>query len=49
MKEETLLIIPQLEGLNEYVVLENYIPVAMLGIKRNLKGVKTKDENGTNE
>jgi HK97 family phage portal protein len=35
------------DGLNEYVVLENYIPVAEVGNQKKLKGGETKNENGT--
>jgi HK97 family phage portal protein len=37
------------DGLNEYVVLENYIPVAEVGNQKKLKGGEQKVENGTNE
>jgi HK97 family phage portal protein len=37
------------EGLNEYVVLENYIPVAEVGNQKKLKGGEKQSENGTNE
>ena len=36
-------------GLNEYVVLENYIPVEDVGNQKKLKGGEKKSENGTNE
>ena len=35
------------EGLNEYVVLENYIPVAEVGNQKKLKGGEKENENGT--
>lgn len=38
------------EGLNEYVVLENFIPVAEVGNQKKLKGgEKENDANGTNK
>ena len=37
------------EGLNEYVVLENYIPVADVGNQKKLKGGEKGSESGTNE
>lgn len=37
------------DGLNEYVVLENYIPVAEVGNQKKLKGGEKASENGTNE
>ena len=37
------------DGLNDYVVLENYIPVADVGNQKKLKGGDNKNESGTNE
>ena len=37
------------DGLNEYVVLENYIPVGEVGNQKKLKGGEKASENGTNE
>jgi HK97 family phage portal protein len=38
-----------IDGLNEYIVLENYIPVADVGNQKKLKGGETVEQNGTNE
>jgi HK97 family phage portal protein len=37
------------EGLNEYVVLENYIPVEDVGNQKKLKGGEKQSESGTTE
>jgi HK97 family phage portal protein len=37
------------DGLNEYVVLENYIPVEDVGNQKKLKGGEKGSESGTNE
>ena len=37
------------DGLNDYVVLENYIPVADVGNQKKLKGGEKNSANGTNE
>ena len=37
------------KGLNDYVVLENYIPVADVGNQKKLKGGETGSESGTNK
>jgi HK97 family phage portal protein len=37
------------DGLNEYVVLENYIPVAEVGNQKKLQGGEKQIENGTDE